>query len=112
MRRSIALLVALIVAGVLVSTAGASVRKVRFTAVVSPNEYASLTVSVSPRARCAITVIYDTTVSHARGLGPKTGGRITWTWKVGSSTHSGRWPVVVNCSTSGKVSLRLRVLSG
>ena len=97
---------------VLAASANATVRKVAFTNVVSPNDYASLTVSVSPRARCTITVIYDTTVSHARGLGPKTGGRITWRWKVGSSTHAGRWPVRVDCGKSGKLSLRLRVLPG
>jgi acyl dehydratase len=97
---------------VLATPASATVRKVRFTAVVSPNDYAVLTVNVSPRARCSITVVYDTTVSHARGLGPKTGGRITWRWKVGSSTHAGRWPVRVNCGTSGKLALRLRVLPG
>jgi hypothetical protein len=97
---------------ILATPASATVRKVRFTAVVSPNDYAVLTVAVSPRARCTITVVYDTTVSHARGLGPKTGGHITWRWKVGSSTHAGRWPVRVNCGTSGKLALRLRVLPG
>ena len=97
---------------VLAASASATVRRVAFTAVVSPNDYASLTLTVSPRARCTITVIYDTTVCHARGLGRKTGGRITWRWKVGSSTHAGRWPVRVDCGTSGKLSLRLRVLPG
>jgi hypothetical protein len=91
--------------------ASAAVRKVSFTSVVSPNDYASLTVAVSPRARCKITVIYDTVVSQAKGLGPKTGTRITWRWKVGSSTHAGRWPVKVDCGRSGKLSLRLRVRS-
>jgi hypothetical protein len=43
-----------------------------------------LTVNVSPRARCTIEVIYDTVVSKAKGLGPKTGGRITWRWRFGS----------------------------
>lgn len=51
---------------VLAASASATVRKVAFTAVFSPNDYASLTVAVSPRARCTITVIYDTTDStHA-----------------------------------------------
>jgi hypothetical protein len=102
--------VAIAVAVILVAPAAATVRKVNFTAVVSPNEYAVLTVSVAPRARCTIKVVYDTTVSHARGLGAKTGGPITWRWKVGSSTHAGRWPVRVNCGTSGRLLLRLRVL--
>jgi hypothetical protein len=107
----LAMATALILALVVVSSASATVRKVRFTSVVSPNDYASLTVNVSPRARCTIKVVYDTTVSHARGLGPKTGGRITWRWKVGSSTHAGRWPVTVDCRKSGVLRLRLRVLT-
>ena len=97
---------------ILAGAATASVRKVSFTAVVSPNEYATLVVNVSPRARCRIKVVYETTVSRARGLGPKTGGRITWRWKVGSNTNPGRWPVTVDCGSSGKLSLRLRVLRG
>lgn len=91
------------------ASAGAAVTKVSFTSVVSPNDYASLTVSVSPKARCTIKVVYQTTVSQAKGLGPKTGTKVTWRWKVGSSTHAGRWPVTVDCGESGKLSLRLRV---
>ena len=109
MSKLAALLAGVVAALVLAMPASATVRKVSFTAVVSPNDYASLTVNVSPRARCTIKVVYETTVSHARGLGPKTGGRITWRWKVGSSTHAGRWPVTVDCGKSGKLSLRLRV---
>lgn len=99
------------VALVLVATASGTVRKVTFTGVVSPNDCASLTVSVSPRARCTIKVVYDTVVSKAKGLGPKTGTRLTWRWKVGSSTHAGRWPVTVDCGKSGKLIVRLRVLA-
>ena len=98
-------------AAFLATDAGATVRKVEFTGVVSPNDYAELKVTVSPRARCTIKVVYDTTVSAAKGLGPKTGGTITWRWKVGSSTHSGRWPVTVDCGKSGKLTVRLRVRS-
>ncbi len=46
----------------------------------------------------------------AKGLGPKTGGKITWRWRVGASTHPGRWPVIVRCGKSGTLRLRLRVL--
>jgi hypothetical protein len=94
---------------VLAVTAGAAVRKATFTSMVSPNDYASLTVTVSPRARCSITVVYDTVISHAKGLGAKTGTRITWRWKVGSATHAGRWPVKVDCGKSGRLNLTLRV---
>jgi micrococcal nuclease len=111
-----------VLALVVVGSASASVRKVSFTSVVSPNDYASLTVSVAPPDRCTIKISYEMTVSHARGLGPKPGGRITWRWKpggrltwrwkLGSNTNPGRWPVTVDCGKSGKLSLRLRVLRG
>lgn len=104
------LVAALVLALVVTASASATVRTVRFTKVVSPNDYASLTVRVAPRARCTIKVVYDTTVSRAKGLGAKTGGLITWRWKVGTSTNPGRWPVTVNCGKSGKLTLRLRVL--
>jgi micrococcal nuclease len=104
--------VLLLLALAVTASASASVRKVSFTVVVSPNDYASLTVNVSPPARCSIKVVYDTVVSSARGLDKKTGGRITWRWKVGSNTNPGRWPVTVDCGKRGKLSLRLRVLHG
>jgi hypothetical protein len=86
------------------------VRKVAFTAVVSPNDYARLEVRVTPRARCTITVIFETGESSASGLRAKRGGNIVWRWKVGSTTNPGRWPVRVDCGASGKLNLRLRVL--
>jgi hypothetical protein len=103
------LLGAAAVACVCAAMASAAVRKVSFTASKSANSEATLVVAVTPRSRCTITVVYDTTVSHAQGLGPKTGSRITWRWKVGSSTHPGSWPVTVDCARSGKLTLRLRV---
>ena len=99
-----------VVALVVVASAAGAVRRVSFTATVRPGDTASLTVSVSPASRCTILVVYDTTVSHARGLGAKTGGRLTWRWTVGTSTHDGRWPVTVNCGKSGVLRLRLHVV--
>jgi micrococcal nuclease len=87
----------------------ASVRATSFTRAVHAGDYASLTVRVSPRARCTIEVIYDTVVSHARGLGAKTGTAMSWRWRVGTSTHPGRWPVIVRCGKSGTARLLLRV---
>lgn len=103
---ALAVLLALLV----VATAGASVRKVSLTTPVRAGDDAALTVMVNPRARCTIEVIYDTVVSKAKGLGPKTGGRITWRWKVGTSTHPGRWPIIVRCGKSGTLKVTLRVL--
>lgn len=101
--------VALLVLAV-VATAGAAVRKVSLTTPVRAGEDAALTVTVSPRARCTIEVIYDTVVSKAKGLGPRTGGKITWRWRVGTSTHPGSWPIIVRCGKSGTLRTKIRVL--
>ena len=95
-----------------VGSAAARVSTASFTSRVHPGDDASLTVHVSPSARCTIVVVYDTVVSRARGLGAKTGSTVTWHWRVGSSTHAGTWPVVVSCGNSGTLRLRLRVLPG
>jgi hypothetical protein len=109
--RLAAVVVGLVASALLLPGFGQSaVRRVSFTAVVSPNDFARLEVRVVPRARCTITVIYETGESHARGLGAKRGGVIVWRWKVGSRTSAGRWPVHVDCGRSGKLNLRLRVL--
>ena len=76
---------------------------VSFTSVVSRNDYATLKVNVRPRARCTIKVGYPS----APGLRAKTGGLITWRWKVGSNTKLGRWPVIVNCGPTGRFTLRV-----
>lgn len=90
-------------------SAFASVKTVSFSRTVQAGAYASVTVAVAPKARCTIEVVYDTVVSKARGLGAKVGTRITWRWRVGTSTHPGRWPVIVSCGASGRLRLSLRV---
>jgi len=85
------------------------VRNVSLSDPVRVGDYASLTVEVSPRARCTIEVIYDKVRSKAKGLGPKTGGRITWRWRVGGNTRPGRWPIVVRCGKSGTLTLHITV---
>jgi hypothetical protein len=82
---------------------------VSFTSVVSRNGYATLKVNVRPRARCTINVGYSTGPSSAAGLRAKTGGLITWRWKVPSSTKLGRWPVDVACD-GPSLRLTLRVV--
>jgi hypothetical protein len=109
--RRIAVLLVALFALVLVMSGSASVKRLSFTSVVAPNDYASLTVTVRPKARCTIKVVYDTTVSHARGLSPKTGTKVTWRWKIGSATHAGHWPITVDCGRAGKLAVRLHVTS-
>jgi hypothetical protein len=87
-----------------------AVRKVSLTSPVRAGNVASLTVSVSPRARCTIEVRYGTVASKAKGLGPKSGDKITWRWRVGTSTPAGRWPISVRCGKSGTLRTKIRVL--
>lgn len=56
MRRSLILTAALVLAAVVVSSAAASVRVTKRPGRVSPGDKASLTVIVSPKARCTIGV--------------------------------------------------------
>lgn len=96
-------LVACILAATLAfaTTADATVSRVRITSPVSAGSYATLTVRVSRVATCSITVLYKSGPSSAAGLYPKRGTRISWTWKVGTRTTPGRWPIVVSCGSAG-----------
>jgi len=62
---------------------------------------ATVGIRTTPSANCHITVIYSSGPSSAAGLGPQTApssGVLSWTWKVGSRTKPGSWPVTVSCS--------------
>jgi hypothetical protein len=91
------------------ATAAARVRLVRLTSPIPHGAYATLTVAVSPRATCSITVHYKSGPSHAHGLEPKSGVRISWTWKVGTRTTPGPWPIVVSCGSAGTLQTYLSV---
>jgi hypothetical protein len=77
------------------------VKKVALTSPIRVGKIASLTVSVSPPARCTVRV------PKVKGLRPKSGGKITWRWRV--TTPPGRWPITVSCSNKGKLKLTMRV---
>jgi hypothetical protein len=76
---------------------------VKFIAVSSPvprGGTATLTIQTLASTPCVITVFYRSGPSKASGLVPKVAdsrGRITWTWKVGTRTTPGRWPIRVEC---------------
>ncbi len=62
---------------------------------------ATIVVETSPAARCLIAVRYKSGPSRAKGLGPKAAdsrGRVAWTWRVGTNTTPGTWPISVVCS--------------
>jgi hypothetical protein len=71
---------------------------------------ATLTISTTPGANCSIVVHYKSGPSRAKGLIPKvanSSGRVSWTWRVGSNTTPGRWPIVVTCEQNmGRGELR------
>jgi hypothetical protein len=70
------------------------------TSPAAPFSDATLTVSTAPGASCSIVVHYKSGPSRAKGLIPKvasSSGRVSWTWRVGSNTTPGRWPIVVTC---------------
>jgi micrococcal nuclease len=83
------------------TAAQSAVRLAEVTSPIAPGKRATVTVVVSPAARCQIAVLYKSGPSQARGLQAKSGARISWTWTVGTNTTKGRWPIVVNCGRSG-----------
>jgi hypothetical protein len=99
--RRLLITVALVAALAVPATASARVRLISVTSPIRHGSYATLTVSVAPTATCSPTVYYKSGPSHAAGLYPKRGGRISWTWKVGTRTTPGRWPIVVSCGGAG-----------
>ncbi|QQE80424.1 hypothetical protein [Alicyclobacillus sp. SO9] len=64
----------------------------------NPGQYASIKVKTKPNVQGTIEVDYSSGPSHSSSLNPKTAdpnGYITWTWKVGSRTTPGNWPVTI-----------------
>lgn len=79
------------------------------TSSVSRNSTAMVSIKTSAGARCSIVVEYKSGPSKAAGLGDKTAsstGAVSWSWKVGSNTTRGTWPIHIGCqlgSRSGSV---------
>jgi hypothetical protein len=70
------------------------------TSPVRPGDDATITIQTEPNANCQIVVHYKSGPSKARGLIPKTAdskGKVSWTWRVGSRTTIGDWPITVTC---------------
>jgi hypothetical protein len=99
--RRLALTLTVVLALLVPTAASARVRVVAVTSPINHGAYATLTVAVSPAATCTITVHYKSGPSRAQGLDPKHGNRISWTWKVGTRTTPGRWPISVSCGAAG-----------
>lgn len=112
MQRSCRIAIALISLSVILVTAAPTfsqqvlvVRLVSLTSPVRPGVDATIVVATAPNAACTITVIYKSGPSRAQGLVPEMAdaqGRVAWTWRVGTRTTPGTWPINVNCSLGGR----------
>jgi hypothetical protein len=70
------------------------------TATVLRNSTASVSIKTLARAHCSIEVDYKSGPSSAAGLEDKTAsstGVVRWSWKVGSNTTRGTWPIYITC---------------
>jgi hypothetical protein len=85
--------------------ASGRVRLVSLTSPVPAGSDATLTVAVPTGTSCSIVVTYKSGPSSAVGLYPQraSGGRISWTWMVGTRTTPGRWPIDVSCDAAGSL---------
>jgi hypothetical protein len=109
------ILAALIMVAPLASAASMmlDVKLVSLTSPVAPGKTATLVVQTTPKARCSASVKYSSGMSKATGLGFKNAdakGNVKWTWRVGTKTAAGMWPVTVNCalkSAKGKLDTSL-----
>ena len=110
MRHALLFAVAAVLAAVFVSSAAATVRVTKRPGRVSPGDTASVTVVVSPKARCTIGVYYSSSQSEESGLGAKPATKITWT--IGPNTKPGTWPVKIDCGKSGKAVTSITVRQG
>jgi len=71
---------------------------------------ATVAAHTAPSVQCSIVVRYKSRPSKAQGLGPKTadeGGDVAWSWKVGTNTTPGAWPVIITC---GEAAARTEVV--
>jgi len=86
----------------LAAESGLPLAWVTFTSPVNRGAFATAAVRTVARARCSISVEYKSGPSSAAGLGGKTAsssGAASWTWRVGTGTSPGSWPVTVSCDT-------------
>lgn len=69
------------------------------SSVVSPGEYAYVSIQGKPNTDYSITVTYKSGASTAEGLYTKTSdgnGNASWEWKVGTRTSSGTYPIRIS----------------
>jgi hypothetical protein len=75
-----------------------SLKIIAVTNPVSQNETATLSASGKPDTEYSISVYYGSGASSAAGLEPHFSdgsGAVSWRWKIGGSTNSGTFRIVV-----------------
>ena len=82
------------------AAADAKVKKVSLTSPVQAGGRARLVVAVNPRSRCSISI---------KGLGPRTGSRVTWNWQIPKDAKIGSTPIRVNCGKAGNLTTQITV---
>jgi hypothetical protein len=78
----------------------------------SRGSYVTLQVKTSANKSCSIEVVYKSGPSTAAGLGSKvsnSAGNVSWTWKVGTNTTRGSWPIYVTCG-NGSAQTHINVI--
>jgi micrococcal nuclease len=73
---------------------------------------ASVTIKTAAKASCSITVRYKSGPSTAAGLVSKqanANGIASWSWKVGTRTTAGSWPVLISGQGQGTAQTVVRV---
>jgi micrococcal nuclease len=75
-----------------------SLSVISYTENTLQGEIASITIQGKPNTEYVITVTYKSGPSQAQGLEPQTSnasGKVTWSWKVGSRTTPGPYPIEI-----------------
>jgi hypothetical protein len=82
--------------------------KVRLVSVTSPvgaGSSATVVAAAPTGTTCSIVVTYKSGPSSAAGLYAQRarGGKVFWTWMVGTRTTPGRWPIDIACGAAGSL---------
>ncbi|MBA7572206.1 hypothetical protein ES708_13982 [subsurface metagenome] len=71
---------------------------ISLTSPINPGEYATIEVQTLPNELLTTEVWYMSGRSEAEGLSAKRAndeGYVSWTWKVGTNTTAGSWPIII-----------------
>lgn len=81
------------------------IKLISLTSPANAGSNATIAVNTVASANCQIIVLYKSGPSKAQGLFPKSAdvqGQVSWTWRVGSNTTPGSWPIRVTCSSGAQ----------